>query len=110
MSKQLIHPYIDSNDYLKLKSRKINISELCRNLIKQYLEVDQENINDELELLSELEKEQTQVKQSNKIISELSTRLMIIKDNKKKEVQKKLDMEMRVNQGIKDSGLSPLDQ
>ena len=110
MSKQLIHPYIDSEDYLILKNKNINISELCRNLIKQYLAIESAYIGDEIKLLDELEQNKKIIEKANLKVGELSTKIMVIKENNKKEFQEKLDVERRINQGVKDSGINPLNR
>lgn len=110
MKKQLIHIQIDANDYLKGKSLDINWSQTGRMLFKQYLSVNENEMDDEITIIKNLGKAQKKAEELNEEVAKLSTELIILRDKKSKDMQTKLDMEIRINTGRKESGSNPLDR
>jgi len=107
--KQWIHVELEMEDYLKGKSLGTRWSPIGRKLFKQYFSAT-ETDNDELKLVEELKKANEKKTELDDKIMSMNTQLLLIIENKEKEYQEKLDVEMRINQGRKESGINPLNR
>jgi len=111
LNRQWVHVQLDIEDYIKGKTLDVKWSVLGRQLFKQYFSLDNEdNFNEEVIIKGELSIAVIEAEALNTKVSNLNMRMMLINENKKKELQKRLDTEMRINQGMNDSGINPLDQ
>lgn len=110
LNRQWIHVQIDIDDYIKGKELGVKWSVLGRKLFKQYFSIDKDDSVDEINVKKDLETTKEEAERINNKLSELSMKLSIINEQKKKEIQKRIDAEMRINQGMNESGINPLDQ
>jgi negative regulator of replication initiation len=101
---QFIHAYVDDETYLMIKSKKINISETVRNLLRNYLEVENIVPEEEAELMKEIESLRDERSRIVKDLSEKSVKLSIIQQHKESERKKHYEDAILLNRGMLESG------
>lgn len=95
-TKTSVHIRIEHEVYLFLRSQNINISSLANELLKSYVENENIEIPEEVEVLKQLELSKHQITEHKEKISQLSIMLAKIREDKKE--QEKQDEEIKKDQ------------
>jgi len=82
MSKQQIHAWVDSEIYLSLKTNKLNISATINKLLKEYININDENTGDIIKLREKIVIAKKQRDEKTEEISLLAVKISKLQDDK----------------------------
>lgn len=102
---QLIHAWIDDESYLLLKTKKINISKTVRNLLNNYLELQQTTPEDEEVLIQDINRLKEERAKVNEDLSQKSVQLSLLQEKRSKAEANRLQEVEAFDQTNKERGV-----
>jgi len=96
MTKQQIHAWVDHTTYLHIKSNVKNLSGLINQLLNAYIENEQIEVPEEVEIIKKIDEHKQRMKESKEQLSQLS--VMLAKVRADAEQQAKHDEEIKKDQ------------
>jgi len=103
-TKKHIHIFIDIDDYVILQKEKTNISGLCRELIKSYINTEQIE-TDKDKLINERKKAEDKVQELKKNISIINMQILKIEEEEEKNEKEQLEKAEAMTEAVIRSGM-----
>jgi len=103
--KQQIHVRIDSEIYLMLRAKHTNISGTVNKLLREYVEVEDDESSDILKLQDELEKVKQERENKTKELGVLAVKIAKMKEDKEKQEAENQEKRKALIESIKRSGV-----
>jgi len=105
MVKQQVHAWVDSEVYLSLKTNKINISSTVNKLLKEYIEIADEEAGDILQLQDQMNKIKQERENKTKEIELIAVKIAKLKEDKEKQDTENHEKRIALIESIKRSGV-----
>lgn len=102
--KQQIHIRIDSEIYLMLRAKEINISGTVNKLLREYIEIEEDESSDILKLQDQLEKVKQERESKTKELGLLAVKIAKLKEDKEKEETENQEKRKSLIESIKRTG------
>jgi len=103
--KQQIHIRIDNEIYLMLRAKEINISGTVNKLLREYIEISDDENSDILKLHDELTKAKQERENKTKEIGILAVKIAKLKEDQEKEEAENQEKRKSLIESIKRSGV-----